>query len=76
MFLIDNMPALVQIMAWRRPGGKPLSEPMMVWFTNANMHHLASVSWMSEVAWYEIISNGNFVISHLVNMSYLPMKLH
>ena len=26
----DNIPALVQIMAWRRPGNKPLSEPMMV----------------------------------------------
>ena len=27
---INNIPALVQIMAWRRPGGKPLSELMMV----------------------------------------------
>ena len=27
---INNMPALVQIMAWHRPGYKPLSEPMMV----------------------------------------------
>ena len=27
---INNIPALVQIMAWRRPGGKALSEPMMV----------------------------------------------
>ena len=27
---IDNIPALDQIMAWRRPGDKPLSEPMMV----------------------------------------------
>ena len=27
---INNIPALVQIMACRRPGGKPLSEPMMV----------------------------------------------
>ena len=27
---INNIPALVQIMAWRRPGAKPLSEPMMV----------------------------------------------
>ena len=27
---INSIPALVQIMAWRRPGGKPLSEPMMV----------------------------------------------
>ena len=27
---INNIPALVQIMAWRRPGAKPLSEPMLV----------------------------------------------
>ena len=27
---INNIPALVQIMAWRRLGDKPLSEPMMV----------------------------------------------
>ena len=27
---INNIPALVQIMAWRRPGNKLLSEPMMV----------------------------------------------
>ena len=27
---ISNIPTLVQVMAWRRPGDKPLSEPMMV----------------------------------------------
>ena len=27
---INNIPALGQIMAWRRPGDKPLSEPMIV----------------------------------------------
>ena len=27
---INNIPALVQIMAWRRLGDKPLSEPMMI----------------------------------------------
>ena len=27
---IDNIPSLVQIMAWRRSGDKPLSEPMTV----------------------------------------------
>ena len=27
---INNTPALIQIMAWCRPGDKPLSEPMMV----------------------------------------------
>ena len=29
---INNIPALVQIMAWRRPGDKPFSEPMMVYW--------------------------------------------
>ena len=28
--LINNIPALVQIMAWHRPGDKPLSEPMIL----------------------------------------------
>ena len=27
---INNVPSFVQIMAWSRPGDKPLSEPMMV----------------------------------------------
>ena len=27
---VNNIPAMVQIMAWRRPGAKPLSEPMVV----------------------------------------------
>ena len=26
---IHNIPAVVQIMAWRQPGNKPLSAPMM-----------------------------------------------
>ena len=30
---INNIPVLVQIMAWRRPGDKPLSEPMMLSLT-------------------------------------------
>ena len=35
---IDNKPALVQVMAWRRPGAKPLSEPMLTGFTDAYKH--------------------------------------
>ena len=27
---INNIPAFVQLMAWRQPGDKPLSEPMML----------------------------------------------
>ena len=30
--LINNITSLVLIMAWRRPGGKPLSEPMVVYW--------------------------------------------
>ena len=41
---INNIQALVQIMAWRRPGNKPLSEPMMVMSTHAYMSHTASMS--------------------------------
>ena len=36
---IDNKPALVQAMAWRRIGDKPLPEPMVVQFTDAYMWH-------------------------------------
>ena len=35
--LVDNIPAFVQIMAWRRTGEKPLCEPKMILFTNAYM---------------------------------------
>ena len=37
----NNNPALFQIMAWRRPGDKPLSEPMLV---SSYMRHSASMS--------------------------------
>ena len=30
---VNNIPTLLQVMAWRRPGDKPLSEPMMVRLT-------------------------------------------
>ena len=42
--LINNMTALVQIMAWRRIGDKPLSEAMLVCFIDAYMRHSASMS--------------------------------
>ena len=34
---IDDNPALVQIMAWRRIGNKPLSEPMLTRFTDTDI---------------------------------------
>ena len=51
---INNIPALVQIMAWRRRGGKPLSEPMMV---NLVTHIcITQPQWVN--AWSNKISHG------------------
>ena len=33
----DHKPAMVQVMAWRRTGDKPLPEPMLTQFTDAYM---------------------------------------
>ena len=41
---INNIPALVQIMAWRRPGDKPLSEPITV----SLLMHIC-VTWLQSV---------------------------
>ena len=36
---IDNKPALVQVMAWRRTGDKPFHELMLSQVTDAYMRH-------------------------------------
>ena len=41
---MNNMPAFVQVMAWRRTRDKPLSEPMMTQFNDAYTRHSASMS--------------------------------
>ena len=41
---VNNNPALVQILAWRRSGDKQLCEPMTASFTDAYMCHSASMS--------------------------------
>ena len=44
----NNIPAMVQIMAWRRPGDKPLSEPMVV---NLLTHlYITRPQWVNELA--------------------------
>ena len=40
---INNKPALVQVMAWRRTGDKPLSEPMIISLL-IHMSHPASMN--------------------------------
>ena len=41
---IDNIPALVQTMVWRRPADKPLTEPMTIKFNDAHMPDFGSMS--------------------------------
>ena len=57
---IDSIPALFQIMAWRRPGDKPFSEAMMV---NLLMHICVTrPQWVNRVRlgnslyWYMLIA--------------------
>ena len=44
---INNIPALVQIMTWRRSGDKPLSEPMMV----SSLRHICATrpQWVNDL---------------------------
>ena len=57
--LIDNLAALVQIMAWRQTGDRPLSEAMSVYFTDAYMRHSTSMSYS-----FGTILRWNFSIAH------------
>ena len=48
---INNIPALVQIMAWRRPGDKPLSESMMA---NLPTHICVTrPQWVNVMMWFD-----------------------
>ena len=46
---INNIPALVQIMAWRRPGDKPLFEPIMVRWPTHNC--VTRPQWINKTSW-------------------------
>ena len=39
---IDNKLALIQVIAWRQTGAKPLVEPVMTRFTDTYMRHWGS----------------------------------
>ena len=57
---INNIPALVQIMAWRRPGNKPLSGPMMVILPT----HICVTrpQWVNQL-WCALYTNYHMVLS-------------
>ena len=64
---INNIPALIQIMAWCHPGDKPLSESMM--FTDAYMCYSASTSWQDNFS----ISGYSF-IACILQKIWIPGK--
>ena len=56
-FRINNIPALGQIMAWRRPGDKPLSELMMVsLLTHICVTRPQWVMWISYASQYPLVT--------------------
>ena len=55
--LINNIPALVLIMAWRRPGDKPLSEPMLV----RSLTHIC----VTRPQWVKLINTASIEINNL-----------
>ena len=58
--LIDSISSLVQIMAWRRIGGKPLSEPMMVNLLTHMCHRPQWVKKLSSMWIYFYVSWNKF----------------
>ena len=64
---VNNIPALVKIMAWRCPGAKPLFEQMMVSLltyicvTRPQWVNKMLASLPGSQPFYGIIQNGNFV---------------
>ena len=56
---INNIPTLVQVMAWRRPGDNPLSEPMMVILPT----HICVTrpQWVNNVLYAKLCYIGNVI---------------
>ena len=65
---INNIPALVQIMAWRLTGAKPLSEPMMV----SLLTHIC----VTQPQWIKShLQNKMYLTRWKIIMNYVPLKM-
>ena len=78
---IENKSALVEAMAWRRTGDKPLSEPMMVQFPYAYMRHSASMSQLTLYRWLRARLQylqwvSSLALSHRCYVSYCGLFLN
>ena len=76
---INNIPALFQIMAWHRPGDKPLSEPMMVcWQTHICVTRPQWVKEMTDVltnvCTVEVLEGISNFMSHFTRYMIIKVK--
>ena len=62
-----NIPALVQIMAWRRSGDKPLSEPMMV----SSLTHISFM--ISQIRLSGVSNSNQWHYSFELLVAYIPI---
>ena len=79
---INNIPALVQIIAWRRPGDKPLSESMMVsllthicvtrpqWVKSVIYEHMLRIKFMSTFYHIKLLSDECYRTSMKVSQHW------
>ena len=73
---IDNIPALVQIMAWHWPGDKPLSEPMMVCLpVHICITRLQWVNFKQKYFWGCVLCITNFVLEILQCHQWLTRQV-
>ena len=72
--LINNIASLVQIMAWRRPGAKPLSEPMMV----SLLTHICVTrpQWVNNYLFVFTCTFRNHRMTHYDNIPAISMSDH
>ena len=65
---INKIPALVQIMAWRRPGDKPLSEPMLD--SSTALICVTRPQWVKPAAMEQLMPLPTQIHSHVIINKY------
>ena len=72
---INNIPALVQILSWRRQGDKPLSEPMIIsLLTHTCVTRPQWVKICFTIAPVQWINRGTYGYAWLVSSHYQPQQ--
>ena len=73
--LIDNKPALVQVMAWHRRGDIPLPEPMLTQFIDAYMQHEGEMSLCGQVTPFDVVHIVDIGLGNCSDVKLAPKRL-